>query len=750
MNKIYLLAATILAAFNVQAGSIPLTNGDFEATTANYFGGFDPTPDTTPGWSDYGTVADGGVENNGWWGTYKSGRSAFIANGTGAYNTSGHTIQDGEVFTVGFVGKQGWSGPTQITITLFYNTPGTPSTPLNVIGTFTQDLTGTWTQYYSGEIAATAESVGGTLGVIIEKTGAGVMAFDEVTLSGIVPTPTATFTLQPPASVSKFVDESLTLSAVAISNDPITFQWQKSTDGGTTWADVEGETGTSYTLFPSYAENGAKFRVNATNTSGTVASTVTTLTVSYPAPTVTKGLVSHTVVTGTGDVTFTAEATGRGALTFQWSKNGVLIPEASGSLTVSALTVADTATYTLVIADDAATTEWSLPATTVTLTAQLTVVDPAATTVAYYRFEEGVDAAPLASAADSEGTNTMTGVGAPNFTTYSSIVPAATVPKTGASNTLASSFPAGSFNALVAPINGTLATTTFTDFTIECYVQFKDLDAWQTMVGRDDSGSPGQGTSSSNLFDLQKLGNNIGDNSNRIRASFNTATDTMLEVVGTLAPVVGQWYHVAAVGDSVAGTCTLYIDGISVGSVTGFPGLRVPTAGSTTPWTIGRGQYGGNSTDYVHGSIDEVRFSRVALPVSKFLLSPADPSPFTTWINAYTALSDKTAGGDPDHDGMTNDQEFAFGLNPSSGASVNPIIALPNKATGVFRYTRLNPAVSGRTYTVKTSTTMTGWTTDAGAGQVVTATNGDVQTVTVTLSGALLSQPKLFVRVSAE
>ena len=160
---------------------------------------------------------------------------------------------------------------------------------------------------------------------------------------------------------------------------------------------------------------------------------------------------------------------------------------------------------------------------------------------------------------------------------------------------------------------------------------------------------------------------------------------------------------------------------------------------------------GVNFSNYFSGKLFDVRIYKQKLFATQVQAIVTPVNPFTTWINAnYPALSDKTAGGDPDHDGMTNDQEFAFGLDPSSGTSVNPIVTLPNKATGIFSYTRLNPAVSGRTYTIKTSTTLAGWTTDAGAGQVVTATNGDVQTVTVTLSGALLSESKLFVRVNAE
>ena len=132
---------------------------------------------------------------------------------------------------------------------------------------------------------------------------------------------------------------------------------------------------------------------------------------------------------------------------------------------------------------------------------------------------------------------------------------------------------------------------------------------------------------------------------------------------------------------------------------------------------------------------------------------PVAPDPFTAWITThYPALSDKSSGGDPDHDGLSNQQEFAFGLDPSSATSLNPITAPLNKTTGMFTYTRRDPAVSGLTYTVMTSTNLSTWVTDAGASasQTVVATHGDVQTVTVTLSGAPLSAPKLFVRVKAQ
>jgi len=48
-----------------------------------------------------------------------------------------------------------------------------------------------------------------------------------------------------------------------------------------------------------------------------------------------------------------------------------------------------------------------------------------------------------------------------------------------------------------------------------------------------------------------------------------------------------------------------------------------------------------------------------------------------------------------------------------------------------------------------TSTHLTGWTEDSTATQTVIATSGDVETVQVTLSSSLLSETKLFIRISS-
>ncbi|MCX6872203.1 MAG: hypothetical protein NTW21_00105, partial [Verrucomicrobia bacterium] len=107
---------------------------------------------------------------------------------------------------------------------------------------------------------------------------------------------------------------------------------------------------------------------------------------------------------------------------------------------------------------------------------------------------------------------------------------------------------------------------------------------------------------------------------------------------------------------------------------------------------------------------------------------------------------------DLDGDGLSNFQEYAFGLNPTSGTSVNPVTDTSAlHSAGQFSYTRT--VGTGLTYTVWTSTDLADWgVAPAAATQVpqVPAVDG-VETVDVTLTGyAPQSGGKLFVRVQAQ
>ena len=125
---------------------------------------------------------------------------------------------------------------------------------------------------------------------------------------------------------------------------------------------------------------------------------------------------------------------------------------------------------------------------------------------------------------------------------------------------------------------------------------------------------------------------------------------------------------------------------------------------------------------------------------------------YGTWLTGFTfALgADTSRTGDADGDGMSNQQEFAFGLDPSKGSSCDPIAAPFNKDTRTFSYTRY--ASSGLGYTVWTSPDLANWTQDATASQVPGTPDPvtGVEVVAVTLTDPLPSGAKLFVRVKAE
>lgn len=130
-------------------------------------------------------------------------------------------------------------------------------------------------------------------------------------------------------------------------------------------------------------------------------------------------------------------------------------------------------------------------------------------------------------------------------------------------------------------------------------------------------------------------------------------------------------------------------------------------------------------------------------------LEAGTASPYDIWAAETGAVLGMS--GDDDFDGKDNEFEYAFGLVPTSGSSVDPFTVPFDKATGMFTFTRRTQSLTGLDYKVFTSTTLNGgWAEDAGASLDVVDTVGNVETVEVTLSAGLLAAPKLFIQVVAE
>lgn len=114
-----------------------------------------------------------------------------------------------------------------------------------------------------------------------------------------------------------------TFTAAASGNPTPTVQWQVSTDGGNSWANVSGATSTSYSLATTIGENGSEYRAVFTNASGSAATQGAILTVSYSAPEITQEPLSEEVGPNQ-TATFTAAASGDPTPSVQWevSMNG--------------------------------------------------------------------------------------------------------------------------------------------------------------------------------------------------------------------------------------------------------------------------------------------------------------------------------------------------------------------------------------------------------------------------------------------
>ncbi|MCX6873755.1 MAG: hypothetical protein NTW21_08100 [Verrucomicrobia bacterium] len=146
-------------------------------------------------------------------------------------------------------------------------------------------------------------------------------------------------------------------------------------------------------------------------------------------------------------------------------------------------------------------------------------------------------------------------------------------------------------------------------------------------------------------------------------------------------------------------------------------------------------------------------------PVNGFQLidtTASSGTPYDMWAKGTFAngatLSDKDPAHDPDGDGQNNQQEFAFGLDPTTGSSANPISQPLDKATGVFKYTRTKD--SGLNYTYQYSTTLSEpWVafTPVTDPPLATSISPTVEEVTVEVPAVLLdNNSTLFLRVKAE
>lgn len=157
---------------------------------------------------------------------------------------------------------------------------------------------------------------------VVVTNGAGSATSNAAALT-VNPAPLVpAFTAQP-ADITVTAPASATFS-VTVSGVPApTLQWQLSTDGGSTWNDIPGATGASYSTGASTTlQSGHRYRVVASNSTGSALSNPALLTVN-PAPVAPSIAVqpADQTVTEPAAATFSVTAGGSAPLTYQWQRN---------------------------------------------------------------------------------------------------------------------------------------------------------------------------------------------------------------------------------------------------------------------------------------------------------------------------------------------------------------------------------------------------------------------------------------------
>ena len=219
---------------------------------------------------------------------------------------------------------------------------------------------------------------------------------------------------------------------------------------------------------------------------------------------------------------------------------------------------------------------------------------------------------------------------------------------------------------------------------------------------------------------------------------------------GTTSFSLGTWHHVVGTYDGV--TATLYVNGSQEAS-----GLKAGWELSSLAFLqIGRFK---GSTNYPHytglfaGSVDDVRIYNRALSNTEVATLYSAENVSNNWRQQYfgtTSITGNAANdADPDKDSLVNLLELTLNLNPNIYNSVPASVQL-NGSNLEYTYTRGTAAFNGgKIFQVEWSETLVAATwSSAGVVEEVLSDNGTVQQVKTTLPAG--TNGRRFVRLRVE
>lgn len=190
----------------------------------------------------------------------------------------------------------------------------------------------------SGVISGTP-TTDGSFTVNLSASNAGGTGTRTLTLT-INATPAIT---TPPQSQTVAAGSSVTFSVVGAGTAPLSYQWRK--DG----TNLNGITGSSYTIPSVQASHAGSYTVVVSNVAGSVTSTPPAVLVVNGPASITTQPQSQTVAVG-ANVSFTVGATGSAPLSYQWRKSGSPITGAtSATFALTSVQLTDAGVFDVVV-----------------------------------------------------------------------------------------------------------------------------------------------------------------------------------------------------------------------------------------------------------------------------------------------------------------------------------------------------------------------------------------------------------------
>ena len=204
---------------------------------------------------------------------------------------------------------------------------------------------------------------------VLATNAAGSTASTPCTVS-VSATPVAPSFLTNPANATVLGGTSQSFTVTVNGTSPLSYQWEKSTDG-VTFVPVAGATNATYTIPAVSLSDEGYYHVTVTNVAGSATSTAAQLVVNQPL-TITAQPVG--VALNLGDsTTLSVTAVGKPAPTYQWYLNGTLIAGATNSTyTIASAAAANAGIYTVVASNMAGDSVTSSGAAVAVLSPTLT------------------------------------------------------------------------------------------------------------------------------------------------------------------------------------------------------------------------------------------------------------------------------------------------------------------------------------------------------------------------------------------